>query len=285
MQAPETIEFHKMHGCGNDFVLIDNRSPAVPVERMSHWAKAVCPRSFSVGADGVIFLEPAPPSPGPEPGPDYVWHFYNADGSRAEMCGNASRCAARLAVRLGLAGPSHVLGTDAGPIQAEVRDDGTVKVQLTPPHGLQTGMSLALEQDRPEAVVHFVNTGVPHAVVVVDDIAGADVQRLGPLLRYHERFLPAGANANFIQVLDRGRIELRTYERGVENETFACGTGAVAALLVARALDLCDAAATVTTTGREVLHVSQEGQKVFLQGRAVHVYTGVLRPADLGLSI
>jgi len=268
-----------MHGCGNDFILIDNRTLAVPVERMSRWARALCPRACSVGADGLVFLE----NPQPGQAVDYRWHFYNADGSRAEMCGNASRCVATLAVRLGLAGPVHTLGTDAGPIAVQVLEDGQVKVQLTPPTGLQLNISLPVEGAMHTG--HFVNTGVPHLVVVCADVAAVDVKALGRALRHHPYFQPAGTNANFIQVIDRDNLELRTYERGVEDETFACGTGAVASLLAAHALGLTGPAAAVTTTGRERLLVSVRDEKVFLQGRAVLVYTGTLSPSSFGLHI
>jgi diaminopimelate epimerase len=245
---------------------------------MADWARALCPRAFAVGADGLIFLEPTP-----EAETAYRWHFFNADGSRAEMCGNASRCAARLAVELGLAGPEHSFGTDAGPIQARVLEGGVAKVQLTPPEGLALGEELTV--DGTLMTVHFVNTGVPHAVVVCEDVAAVDVAAKGAAIRYHEHFAPAGTNANFIQATARDALLLRTYERGVEGETYACGTGAAASLVVANALGLVGSSARVTTSGGEVLTVSLENGSVFLQGMAVKVYEGTLEPAMFGLSI
>lgn len=268
------IEFHKLHGCGNDFIFIDNRTAKIPLEQMAHWAQILCKRSFSIGADGLIFLE----APSPDPSCDYRWHFFNADGSRAEMCGNASRCAGMLAVRLDMAGPAHRFLSDAGPIIAHVLlDQGAaakVKVQLTPPEGQWLGETLELAGT--PYLVHHVNTGVPHGVVILDDVWTADVKTLGAALRFHERFAPKGANANFIQVLDEKTIHLRTYERGVEDETFACGTGAAAAVLIAHALGHTGPEVEVTTTGKEVLTISLEGDDVFLTGAAMHVYTGVL---------
>ena len=274
---PESVPFFKMQGTGNDFVFIDNRSLGLPVEPMPHWARRICRRAFGVGADGLVFLEPAPQGAGA----DYIWHFYNADGSRAEMCGNASRCAARLAVEIGLAGPEHVLGTDAGPIRARVLDpQGLVKVQLTEPRDMKMDIRLDVPE---EIAVHFVNTGVPHAVLLVDDAKAADVKRLGPAIRFHKAFASAGTNANFVQVTSGKSMNLRTYERGVEDETLACGTGAAASLAVTHALGLTGPEAAVTTTGGEVLTISLENGSLFLQGMATRVYTGNMDTQALGL--
>ncbi|GAB6176649.1 diaminopimelate epimerase [Desulfobaculum senezii] len=273
------VPFFKMHGSGNDFVLIDNRALRLPQAAMSEWAAHVCPRGFGIGADGLIFLQDAPE----RQDVDYVWHFYNGDGSRAEMCGNGSRCAARLAARLGLAGSSHVFGTDAGPIHAEVNEaEERVKVELTPPLDLALGAKLDVNGQSLD--VHFVNTGVPHAVAVCDDVAAVDVMQLGRALREHEHFAPAGANVNFIQVRDRGRLYLRTYERGVEAETFACGTGAAASAYVAHQLGLVDTEVELTTSGGEVLQISIENGTVFLQGKAVMTYQGEMYPESMGLT-
>jgi diaminopimelate epimerase len=277
-----SVPFYKMQGCGNDFVVIDNREARVPQAAMKDWATALCARAFGVCADGLFFLEASD-----DPDLDYRWHFYNSDGSRAEMCGNASRCAGKLAHALGLAPAEHTFGTDAGPIRAKVLldgpDAGRVKVQLTPPKGLET--NLALDVDGEALTVHFADTGVPHAVVFVDDVAAVDVRSLGAKLRYHERFAPAGTNVNFVQVKDNSTMLLRTYERGVEDETYACGTGACAAQLVANALGLTGRRADLTTTGGEVLTVFLEDGNVFLQGAAELTFTGEAYLAPLGLSL
>jgi diaminopimelate epimerase len=273
------VPFYKMHGSGNDFVLVDNRLIRLPVERMAEWAKRICRRAFGIGADGLIFLDLAR-----EQGLDYVWHFYNADGSRAEMCGNGSRCAAFLAHSLGMAPAEHVLGTDAGPIRARVLADlSQVRVQLTPAHGLKTGIEIASEKGGPLSL-HFVNTGVPHAVVVTDDVGTIDVQGLGRELRFHPHFAPAGTNVNFIQVIDGEHILLRTYERGVEGETYACGTGAAASAKVTHALGLTAAHVHVTTSGGEHLEIAVEGGTIFLQGNATLVFKGELSLRALGLA-
>jgi diaminopimelate epimerase len=274
-----TVTFHKMHGCGNDFVLIDNRQPGLAVEHMADWARGICRRAFSVGGDGLVFLESPPPEMAHEV--DYRWHFYNADGSRASMCGNASRCAARLAVELGLAPAEHAFLSDAGVIRARLLGPDTVKVQLTSPKDMRLHIKLtAVDQD---ITVHFVDTGVPHVVLFDADVNALDLKALGPALRFHERFQPAGANANLVQVLDRKHLLLRTYERGVEDETHACGTGAVASVVLANALDLTAAEVDVTTSGGETLGVSLEQDGVYLSGKAVQVYVGTFQPAALGL--
>lgn len=278
MQAHPPFRFFKMHGCGNDFILMDNRDCRVQVQDMADWAKRLCPRAFSVGADGLIFLEEAPD----DDGLDYRWHFFNADGSRAEMCGNASRCAAKLALALGFAGPDHVFGTDAGPIKARVMPEvDEIKVQLTPYTDL--ALNLKLNLNGSDVETHFVNTGVPHLVLFHDNARQADLKTLGPAMRYHEQFAPKGVNANIAQVQSRDGMILRTYERGVEDETHACGTGAAAAVVLANKLGLVDNQVRVETSGKEILTISLENDAVFLQGKAILVYEGMVSPEILHL--
>jgi diaminopimelate epimerase len=273
------IPFHKMHGSGNDFVLVDNREAGLNAEAIANLAEPVCRRKFGVGADGLIVLDNAPEG---QNGIDYIWHFYNSDGSAAEMCGNGSRCAARLAFELGLAGRKHVLGTTAGPIRAHVLPDSSeVKVQMTDPVDL--ALDVALNVNGSSLNIHFVNTGVPHVVVIGNNVKSVDVNALGREIRNHERFAPAGTNVNFVQVVDKGHLMLRTYERGVEDETFACGTGACAAAYVCHSLGLTDPEVEVTTSGGEVLHILIQEGTVFLQGKTAKVASGTFYPEALGL--
>lgn len=273
------VKMHKMQGCGNDFVFIDNRTLKLPVSEMEKWAKQVCRRAFGVGADGLVFLEESADS-----AVDYRWHFYNADGSRAEMCGNASRCAGLLAVKLGFAGPVHTFGSDAGPIKAEVdAEQCIVKVQLTPPQGLELNKTIDMQGS--SDTIHFVNTGVPHAVYIHENAAGLDVKTLGAHVRYHELFSPAGTNANFVTVLDKTHIHLRTYERGVEDETYACGTGAAAGVVITHALGLTGPEVDVRSSGGEILGISLEDGCVFLKGKALNVYSGEMYLEALGLTL
>ncbi len=271
------VVFYKMQGSGNDFILFNNTSLRLPVNQMALWAKTLCPRAFAVGADGMIFLDSSDNQE-----LDFVWHFFNSDGSRAEMCGNGSRCAALLAYKTGLAGRKQVFGTDAGPIKAMVQDDELVTVQLTSPADIKLNNELVMEDGR-EVIIHQVNTGVPHVVVVCEKVTMVDIQKLGRAIRFHRQFSPAGTNVNFIQVVDKGSVMLRTYERGVEDETFACGTGAAASALAGGSLGLLQSPVKVTTSGGEELEINFSGNDVFLTGKAAIVYKAELMRETFGL--
>ncbi|TIH13023.1 diaminopimelate epimerase [Marinifilum sp. JC120] len=274
----KSIPFYKMQGCGNDFVIIDNRELGVPVEKMSLWAKKLCQRAFGVYADGLFFIENAPD----DSGLDFIWQFYNSDGSRAEMCGNASRCAGRLAHALDIAGEQHVFGSDAGPIKVQVFPVlEEVKVQLTPPEGV--AIKQTLEIDGEEYEYHFANTGVPHVVVQVADVDEVDIKKLGAAFRYHDAFAPAGTNVNFVQIDDNDSLIVRTYERGVEDETYACGTGVSAVQVTLHEQGLTDAAVRVRTSGGEILKVIIEDGNVFLQGGAELTFSGEVYLESLGI--
>lgn len=280
MKGAEPICFYKMHGSGNDFVLLLNDELQVPKDMMQIWASKICDRFFGVGADGLIFLESA----AHDMGIDYRWHFYNSDGSRAEMCGNGSRCAAWLAYELGLADKSHVLGTDVGPVQARVLpEQDLVKVLLTKPRDLSMHLDLVLP-DQQLRHVHFVDTGVPHVVYITGDADQLAIQELGPQIRYHKRFAPKGTNVNLVSLRGPDRLYVRTYERGVEAETLACGTGAAAAAVVARELGLCSDQVHITTSGNEELTIFLDQGLVYLQGPAVLVFTGYLNPRTVQLA-
>ena len=273
----QAIPFYKMQGSGNDFILFDNRTLGLSPKEMPEWAKALCPRAFAVGGDGMIFLDPADSDD-----LDFKWHFFNSDGSRAEMCGNGSRCASLLAYKIGLAGNTQVFGTDAGPVRARVLNSGLVKVQLTPPQGMRLGISLILEDGR-DFEVHYINTGVPHAIIVCENVKEMNVKKTGRAVRLHSEFSPSGTNVNFIQVKDRHHIILRTYERGVEDETFACGTGAAACAVAGGAMGLLDSPVRVVTSGGEELFIDFDRDDVFLTGKATLVYKGELQPGTFGL--
>jgi diaminopimelate epimerase len=274
----ESVPFFKMQGCGNDFVCVDNRVLGIDPAAMPDLVVPVCRKAFGVGADGMIFFDHAPEGSGLA----YIWHFFNADGSRAEMCGNGSRCAARLAWMLGIAPARHVFGADAGPIEAEVDPDSNqVTVQLTPPKDLR--MAIDIEVEGRPFHLHFVNTGVPHAVAVMDHLELVDVWKLGRAIRQHQYFAPAGTNVNFISSEEKGTLSLRTYERGVEDETYACGTGAVASAIVARELGMTGEETDITTTGGEVLGVILRDGKTYLRGAAELVFKGEFYPQSLGI--
>lgn len=214
---------YKMTGSGNDFVMVDARHSA-PEDWAEGDIRAVCARRTGVGADGLVFV-------GPGAGPDSVRMIYfNADGSRAAMCGNAALCSTRLAVRLGLGRPSGLmLETDAGVYEARCPDQGErAELHLAPLEAPKPVPGIALLEGEERAGLGTV--GVPHVVLLVQDVALVDLERRGRSLRSDPSVGPAGANVNFVSRANRlGAWQMRTYERGVEGETLACGTGAVAA--------------------------------------------------------
>ncbi len=263
------INFDKMEGAGNDFIFIDNRAQTVPAPRKSELARKCCRRRFGVGADGMMFIEPDPEF-------DFAWDFYNADGSVGGMCGNGARCAVRYAAKLGIGGKNMTFRTLAGPIRGELTARGA-KVQLTDvPHiGAEESVPVGGEQVK----LWFLNTGVPHAVVLAADLEATDAAGVGRALRNHPRFAPAGTNVNFIAPGTGDSLSIRTYERGVEDETLACGTGTVAASIVAAKYLGRKSPIVATTRGGEELAVyftlERDGAKnVFLEGGARLVFSG-----------
>jgi len=265
------IPFTKMHGSGNDFLLIDNRRNILKGMNLKDLAVKVCDRHYSVGADGLIVIVPSKKA-------DFKWRFFNADGSEAEMCGNGSRCAARFALLKKIVKKNMDFETLAGTIHAEAKKD-TVKVQLTGAAGLR--MNIAVPLDSGLRMGHFINTGVPHLVYLSKDLNSEDVDRIGRTTRYHELFKPAGVNVNFIQIQGRHKLRIRTYERGVEGETLACGTGSVAAALIAGSLGAASSPVEVLTWGGEKLIVSFEREgdgfsAIHLEGNAVVICEGNL---------
>lgn len=263
-------QFYKLHGCGNDFIIIDIRSLSLSLEDMQLYARKLCEVHFSVGADGIVFIDNPQ-----EEGSSYKWHFYNSDGMRAEMCGNASRCVAYLAEYLGIAPKEHSFETDAGRIHVLVdKETHTVRSQLTPPHSIEYDKKLVYKGTT--YTYHTVNTGVPHAVIFVDDVSVIPVEELGAFIRYHHDFAPSGTNVNFVQIRSRNDILVRTFERGVEAETYACGTGAVASVVIAHGRNMVESTTDVHTFSGECLTVSLEGENVFLKGPVVYVFNGSL---------
>lgn len=258
--ARKAIAFSKMNGSGNDFLLIDNRRGVMGgIDRPSFAAK-VCDRSRSIGADGVILIEPSRRA-------DFRWDFYNADGSRAEMCGNGGRCAARFAASRGISGRDLSFETAAGILHAAVRGR-VVKLQMTRPKGLAIDRRLTLGGKK--YTYSFLDTGVPHAVLLVSDVRKADVAGDGRRIRRHRAFAPRGTNVDFVQESGGGLL-VRTYERGVEGETLACGTGAVASGIIAAIHGLVRPPVRVRTTGGETLTIHfdpgrEDFGEVFLEG-------------------
>ena len=278
------ISFTKMNGTGNDFVIIDNRDQKINKNEMQDLAAKICRRHFSVGADGLILIENSETA-------DFRWEFYNADGSQADMCGNGARCAARYAHDRGIAPAKMSFETLAGTIEAQMIGK-SVKIRLTPPTDIKMARSVEIDGEAKE--VHSINTGVPHVVHFVKEGHDTPVTEWGRHIRHHKLFEPAGTNVNFVQMPD-SELHVRTYERGVENETMACGTGAVASALIAALHGHVTSPVKVRTSGGDILTIhfslidtnddqdstgalryEQRIAEVFLEGPAIFVYEGEL---------
>jgi diaminopimelate epimerase len=243
------VEFTKMNGAGNDFVLIDNRGETLKLSREQ--IVRLCHRQRGVGADGLFLLVPNKSGKA-----QWSWEFYNSDGSTADMCGNAARCFARFVARKTGATGQTTFETGAGVITAAFSGD-QVTVNLTTPKDLRLDQWIVVQSGKLQ--VHSVNTGVPHAVVFVPDADQAMVRQLGAEIRFHQHFAPKGANVNFVQVLGPNSIRVRTYERGVEGETLACGTGVAASALISASVHGFISPVQVQVQGGDSLQVSFTG--------------------------
>jgi diaminopimelate epimerase len=264
------LRFTKMNGAGNDFVMLDNR--AGELQLAPDQIARICDRHRGVGADGILMLERA------ANGADFRMRYYNADGGEAEMCGNGARCFARYASRV--VGPLDKLSfeTPAGVIGAELQGD-LVRLAMSEPKDLRLGITIPLPGR--QVAAHFVNSGVPHVVVPVDDLENVDVRGLGSAIRRHDLFAPKGANVNFLKERGPGQIAIRTYERGVEDETLACGTGVVASALIFAAVKKIDGPIGVLVRGGSELEVdfqkeAEQFKSVTLKGPAEFVFEGTI---------
>jgi diaminopimelate epimerase len=265
------LRFSKMNGAGNDFVLLDNR--AGDLQLTPEQIAQVCDRHRGIGADGVLLLEPA------ANGADFRMRYYNSDGGEAEMCGNGARCFARFANRI--AGPltNVTFETPAGVIGATIEGE-RVRLQMSDPVDLRLNIDVPLASET--LLVHFINSGVPHVVIPVSDLENADVQAVGSAVRHHALFAPKGANVNFLQRRAERQIAIRTYERGVEAETLACGTGVVASALIFAATEKVGGPIAVLVRGGDELSVDfarrgDQFENVTLTGPADFVFDGEMQ--------
>lgn len=261
------LKFTKAVATGNDFIIIDNRQGAF--KGLPALARKLCDRKRGVGADGLLAVEKSKRA-------DFKMRIFNPDGSEAEMCGNGSRCMALYAAKNKIAKKAMTIDTLAGVLNATVKSD-IVKVRLTDPKDIK--WNLCLEINKCPYKVNFVNTGVPHVIHFTDDLDKIDVKNLGSHIRYHGEFAPEGTNADFVKVAGKDSIKIRTYERGVEDETLACGTGAVASAIISAEAEKLTSPVTVQTRGGEKLRVffnivGGNFKDVYLEGRAKLVYEG-----------
>ena len=267
----DKIEFYKMSGSGNDFIIIDNRRNSIDETGLSDLIARVCRRKMSVGADGFILVENADMA-------DFKWRFFNSDGSIAEMCGNGARCVARFAHLNGIAGPNMSFETLAGIVEAQIIGN-RVKVKMTDPTEFKTDDTLDLKNG--PVTISSINTGVPHVVIVKERIDNADIVEMGREIRFHGRFSPAGTNVNVVCHMADNTIAIRTYERGVEDETLACGTGSAAgAIVMAHKMKIGSPINVQTKSGGylSIFYREKEGRyyDIYLEGDARIIYKAQL---------
>jgi diaminopimelate epimerase len=269
------LKFFKMNGAGNDFIIVDNRDLSLTKELDADTIAALCDRHRGIGADGLLAVEPA------QKGADFRFRYYNADGGEAEMCGNGARCFGRFTAHLGeIILKKVTFETIAGILAAEMVGDD-VRIAMSEPKDLQLNTDATLPGV--DSALHFVNTGVPHVVTFLESaeaLDNFDVFNHGAAIRHHSAFAPAGTNANFAAVLAPDHISIRTYERGVEDETLACGTGMVASALVHHLLTGAPSPIKVDVEGGDTLEIGfektgdQSFANVTLSGPADFVFEG-----------
>ena len=262
------LRFTKMNGAGNDFVMLDNR--AGDLRLRPEQIVQICDRHRGIGADGILLLEKG------SNGADFRMRYYNRDGGEAEMCGNGARCFARFANKIAGSREKISFQTQAGVIGAKLHGD-LVTLQMSEPKDLRLSIELVVAGKK--ELVHFINTGVPHVVVPVSNLESVDVRRRGEAIRRHEMFSPKGANANFIEKRDEQQIVVRTFERGVEDETLACGTGVVASALIFAATEETNGPISVIVRSGSELTVDfkragDQFREVTLTGPAEFVFEG-----------
>ncbi|MCX7001072.1 MAG: diaminopimelate epimerase [Candidatus Sumerlaeota bacterium] len=233
-------QFWKLSGGGNDFICFDNRDGTLPESMKSRLAATLCRRGHSIGADGLLFIESSPRA-------DFIMRIFNPDGWEAETCGNASRCVALLTYKLGISPAEMSFETKAGIYKARVTGE-FASISMTDPTDMRLNIPFE-EEWSPAPVVHFIRIGVPHVVAFVEKLESMDVLTIGKRVRSHHAFQPAGANVNFATPRNKNNIALRTYERGVENETLSCGTGCAATAIIAGYLGLADSPVHMHTRG------------------------------------
>lgn len=264
------IPFWKMHGAGNDFVLIDDRKLTFPVKDRV-WLESIGSRRTGVGCEGIILVQPSTKA-------HFTMRFFNPDGSEVDMCGNGARCVARLAHDIGVAPAAMTFETGAGIIAAEMVGN-QVRLAMTTPKDWR--LNQTIEIDGVKRPYGFVNSGVPHVVMPLVHLDKEDVAKTGAAIRYHKDFAPKGTNVNFIHITGPSSLSIRTYERGVEAETLACGTGIVASGLIAGRMGWVTSPVKITCAGGDVLEVNFKlmddgAQDVTLLGPAVYVFSGEL---------
>ena len=269
------IQFRKMHGAGNDFILIDDRLNQFPDDN-TQLIQKLCRRRTGIGCEGLILIRKSEKS-------DFSMRFFNPDGKEASMCGNGARCIALLAFDLGVAESKMQFETKAGTVDAEILGKD-VKLHLPPPSDLENDKTLTIPSGS-EIPYDSINTGVPHAVVFTENLSSYPVLHIGQAVIKHEDFAPHETNVNFVEIGDNGDLNIRTYERGVEDETLACGTGITAAAIISALKGKVQPPVTVRSAGGDTLTVgftidNDSIDNVTLTGPAEYVFCGEFETKD-----
>ena len=267
----KTIKFSKMVATGNDFIVVDNRRRYLTIG-IPRLVKKLCDRRLGIGADGLLLLEKSRRA-------DFKMRIFNPDGSEPQMCGNGSRCIALYArIKRIVSSSGMTIETIAGILSAKA-DNRSVKINMIEPKDIKLGIDI--EIDKKTYQIHYINTGVPHAVYFVKESDKADVVNIGRRVRYHKAFMPAGTNMDFVQPKAKNSLLMRTYERGVETETLACGTGAVASAIISSiTMGLSSPVKVYTRGGTLKIYFRREHNrfsKVFLEGEAKEVFIGNIK--------
>lgn len=263
-----TLRFSKMHGAGNDFVMVDGRQ-LNGLKLGPDLIEALCHRRTGIGADGLIIVQQTDQAE-----TSFKMIYFNSDGHEAEMCGNGARCSVAFANEIGISTSETLFDTYSGVLEGTVFSLEDIQVSLPVWKDLELGIDLGSVEFE---AFHTCNTGVPHLVIPVPDVSKVDVCRWGSHFRHHEHFAPAGTNVNFVSKdPETGFFMLRTFERGVEDETLACGTGASATAVVMSQLGLVESPLTLHTRGGDKLQVSVDfdQRKLLLRGPAVTSFRG-----------
>ncbi|KJJ85071.1 diaminopimelate epimerase [Candidatus Omnitrophus magneticus] len=271
MKKIDEIIFTKAVASGNDFIIIDNKARGTVFDSSyySDLARSLCERHLSIGADGILAIEKSDRA-------DYRMRIINPDGSEVNMCGNGARCAMLYAYKKGW-GNNLTFETGAGILEGNITEFG-VKIKMTEPRDFKK--EIFLEVDGEKIKAHFIDTGVPHVVCMMDDIKKVDAVKLGRIIRGHNFFAPRGTNVNFVGDITKNGATVRTYERGVEDETLACGTGSVASAVILGLLGVLKSPVEITTKSGEKIKVyykiisNEKVIDVYMEGKAQIIFEG-----------
>lgn len=271
----QQVPFSKYSGSGNDFILIDNRKNIFP-KTDRNFIQQLCRRSLGIGADGIILLEESAHA-------DYRMRIYNADGGEAEMCGNGLRCLSRFIQELKIPGNTFLIEVSNTHYKVSIGENG-IAVEMPPPSLLDWDVLVSYQEQ--SISLDYLDTGVPHVVSFVEDVETIELEKIAPYLRHNTRFAPKGANVNFASRMNANTFCIRTYERGVEGETLACGTGATAVAIAAERKFHLTGPITIFTRSKEKIEFTitktcDKITQITMQGPAKKIYSGVFETEKL----